>query len=55
MRQKYEKNTSKWTVIEYMDIFNSYLCKPIWYEKKLVNIIKAKFMYIYYMFKHYTQ
>lgn len=30
MRQKYEKNTSKWTVIEYMDIFNSYLCKPIW-------------------------
>lgn len=43
MRQKYEKNTSKWTVIEYMDILDSYLCKPIWYKKKK----KSKYFYNY--------
>lgn len=34
MRQNYEKNTSKWTVIECMDIFIHIRVKPILYEKK---------------------
>lgn len=54
MRQNYEKNTSKWTVIECMDIFIHIRVKPILYEKKKVNILKTIFMYLYYVYLQYT-